>query len=78
MTVELFGAAGCPYTSELREDLRWSGIAFTEYDVDLDTNARARLRSLVGGWPVVPILVENGRIKDVGWRGRACAVGQRP
>jgi glutaredoxin 3 len=72
--VELFGAAGCPYTSELREHLLWNGVAFIEYDVESDTEARSRLRTLVGEHAVVPVLVENGRVKDVGWRGRACAV----
>ncbi len=72
--VELFGAAGCPYTTELREHLQWSGVPFTEYDVESDAAARARLRALVGVRPVVPVLVENGRVKDVGWQGRACAI----
>ncbi len=72
--MELFGAAGCPYTSELREHLQWNGVAFIEYDVESDTGARSRLRTLVGAHTVVPVLVENGRVKDVGWRGRACAL----
>ena len=72
--VELFGTAGCPYTSELREHLQWRGVSFTEYDVERDADAHARLRVLVGAHPVVPVLVENGRVKDVGWRGRACSV----
>ena len=36
--VELFGAAGCPYTTEWREHLLWSGVAFTEYDVEADAS----------------------------------------
>ena len=73
-TVELFGAAGCPYTGELREHLLWNQVAFTEYDVEADAAARARLLSLTGGQAAVPVLVENGVVKEIGWRGRSCAV----
>jgi glutaredoxin len=74
-TIELFGAAGCPYTSELREHLAWNRIAFTEYDVEADADARARLAALTGGRLAVPVLVENGRVTEIGWRGRSCAIG---
>jgi mycoredoxin len=73
-TIELFGAAGCPYTSELREHLLWNRIAFDEYDVETDAAARERLSALTGGRLAVPVLVENGRVKEIGWRGRSCAV----
>lgn len=75
VTLELYGSRGCPYTSELREDLQWKRQPFTEYDVDDDAEAAARLRALTGGHPVVPVLVENGRVKTIGWHGRSCVVG---
>jgi mycoredoxin len=75
--VELYGAAGCPYTSELREHLQWRRVTFAEYDVESDAAARTRLRSLTGGALSVPVLVENGRVKEIGWRGRSCVVGDR-
>lgn len=74
-SIELFGASGCPYTSELREHLLWTGIDFVEYDVEADAGARARLLTLVGTRMAVPVLVEDGRVKEIGWRGRSCAVG---
>jgi mycoredoxin len=74
-TVELFGAAGCPYTSELREHLLWTGVRFVEFDVESDPAARARLLALTGGRAAVPVLVEDGRVVDIGWRGRSCAIG---
>ena len=73
-SVELFGAEGCPYTSELREHLEWNGVAFVEYDVETDAAARARLLALTGR-ASVPVLVEDGRVKEIGWRGRCCVVG---
>jgi mycoredoxin len=73
-SVELFGAGGCPYTSELREHLTWNRVAFVEYDVEADPMARARLLSLTAGRPAVPVLVEDGRVKEIGWRGRSCLI----
>ena len=72
--VELYGTATCPYTGELREHLRWRRVAFTEYDVESDAAACARLQALTGNHVAVPVLVEDGRVKEVGWRGRSCLV----
>jgi len=74
--VELFGARCCPYTAEVREHLIWHGTRFTEYDVETDSPARARLVELTGT-AVVPVLVENGLVREVGWRGRSCAIARR-
>jgi mycoredoxin len=73
-STELFGAAGCPYTSELREHLVWSGVTFIEYDVESDATARARLLTLTGGRRSVPVLVQDGQVTQVGWRGRCCSM----
>jgi glutaredoxin len=72
--VELYGTAGCPYTSELREHLLWQGVEFAEYDIETDAQARERLTAIVGA-QVVPVLVENGQVTSIGWQGRSCAVG---
>ena len=74
VAVELYGASHCPYTTEWREHLTWSQVDFVEYDVDADDAARARLLALTGGRAVVPVVVEQGRVKEIGWRGRSCAL----
>ena len=72
---ELFGTAGCPYTSEMREWLEWRGCDFIEYDVEQDPAALQRMRELSGGQRIVPILVEDGKAVQVGWQGNGCVVG---
>jgi len=46
---------------------------FVEYDAESDPAARARLESITGSRSV-PVLVEDGRVVTIGWRGRACQV----
>jgi glutaredoxin len=74
--VELYGTATCPYTSEMREWLEWKRSEFTEYDVESDSDARERMRALVQAPFTVPLLVEDGKVIQVGWRGRGCVVGK--
>ena len=72
---ELFGAAGCAYTSEMREWLEWNGRTFVEHDVERDPEALARMRAVTGGQSTVPVLVEDGKVVQIGWQGRGCFVG---
>ena len=71
---ELYGTAGCPYTQEMREWLEWRGCEFVEYDVEADAEARGRMRALAGASRTVPVLVEDGKVTQVGWQGRGCTV----
>lgn len=75
-SLELYGTAGCPYTQELREWLEWKGKEFEEYDVETDDEARERMHALSAAPYSVPLLVENGKVIQVGWQGRACVVGK--
>lgn len=72
MRLELYATRTCAFCAELREQLEWDGRAFVEYDVEADPDARARLFELAGGSTLVPVLVEDGRIAQVGWQGRGC------
>ncbi|HJT52845.1 MAG TPA: glutaredoxin domain-containing protein [Candidatus Angelobacter sp.] len=72
--LELFGAARCPYTLEMREWLEFGRRDFVEYDVEADSQARARLREIAADVRTVPVLVEDGRVVEVGFRGRGCMV----
>jgi glutaredoxin len=72
--VELYGTRSCPYTQELREWLEFRGTEFVEFDVDDDLDARARIRALSSGQRTVPVLVEDGKISQIGWQGRGCVL----
>jgi len=74
--LELYGTAACPYTSELREWLEWKGNKFTEYDVERDMEARERMWHIAQPPYTVPLLVEDGKVIQVGWQGRGCMVGK--
>ena len=70
--LELFGSASCPYTAQLREDLEWRRVPFSEYDVDADREALARMLQLTGGDRTIPVLSDSGRVVQVGFEGRGC------
>jgi glutaredoxin len=72
--LELYGTARCPHTGEMREWLEWKRSDFVEYDVEADPAARARMREISAGQRTVPILVEDGKVVQVGWQGRGCIV----
>ena len=72
---ELFGTASCQYTQEMREWLEWKRCDFVEHDVEADAEARKRLLALVSGQRTVPVLVEDGKVVQIGWQGRGCVVG---
>jgi mycoredoxin len=74
MSRELYGTPGCPWTAELRQELEWDGREFVEYDVESDPAAFARLAALTGGRRAVPVLVEDGQVRQIGYQGRSCLV----
>ena len=73
---ELYGTASCPYTREMREWLEWKGKDFEEYDIETDQEAAERMRALAPAPYSVPLLVQDGKLIQVGWQGRACVVGK--
>ena len=75
MKYELYGTSRCPYTSEMRDWLELRRLEFVEYDVEADRAALERMKALAGGQRAVPVLVEDGRVSQIGWQGRSCIVG---
>lgn len=75
--LELYGSASCPFTAQLREELQWQRKVFTEYDVERDPEAFARLIGLCDGDRTVPVLIEDDRVVQVGYEGRGCYAAPR-
>lgn len=73
-TFELYGAARCPHTSEMRDWLEWTRAEFVEYDVEADADGRSRMRQIAAGQRSVPLLAQEGKVVQVGWRGQSCIV----
>ncbi len=71
---ELYGTSTCPYTQDMREWLEWQGHVFVEYDVEADAAALLRMQAATGGQRTVPVLLEDGKVAQVGWQGRGCIV----
>lgn len=72
--LELYGTAHCPYTQDMREWLEFNRRDFVEYDVEADAQARQKMRELDSSLRKVPVLVEDGKVVQVGWQGRGCPV----
>jgi glutaredoxin len=75
--LELFGSSGCPYTQEMREWLEFGRREFIEFDVDADPVAFTRMCGATGQ-RMVPVLLEDGKVVEIGWQGRGCVVGAAP
>ena len=73
-TLELFGTARCPHTQEMRDWLEFRRCAFVEYDVESDLVARRRMHAIAKGERSVPLLVQDGKVVQVGWQGHSCVV----
>ena len=58
----------------MREWLELRNLDFVEYDVERDASALERMKSLAPGQRAVPVLVEDGRVVQIGWQGRSCVV----
>lgn len=70
---EVYGAKHCRYTTELLEELEWRGEDFVYFDVEEDGAALKRMLELTRQ-RTVPVLVEDDEVKEIGYKGRSCAV----
>lgn len=73
---ELYGSSSCPFTQELRDWLDLKGRDYVEYDVEADADALARMQALTKQ-RTIPVLVEDGKVVQIGWQGRGCIVATR-
>jgi len=72
--LEVYGSKHCQYTAELIEELEWQSVVFTYYDVDVDKDALEQMMLLTQNGRSIPVLVEDGKVKSVGYQGRSCII----
>ncbi|MCU0569136.1 MAG: glutaredoxin 3 [Oculatellaceae cyanobacterium Prado106] len=57
--VEIYTWQTCPYCIRAKMLLKWKGIAFTEYKIDGDNNARTQMADRANGRRSVPQIFIN-------------------
>jgi len=53
-----------------RKFYRERGIAFEELNAQDNLAIRREMLSITDGDPTVPVIVEDGQLKQIGWEGR--------
>ena len=70
MEVKIYTKPGCPYCAKAREHYTERGIAFQDLNAQDNLDYRAEMLSISNGDPTVPVIVEDGLLKQIGWEGR--------
>jgi glutaredoxin len=70
LEVRIYTKPGCPYCEKARQSYNARGIAFEERNAQDNMKFRKEMLAITDGDPTVPVIVENGRLKQIGWEGR--------
>jgi glutaredoxin len=70
MSVILYTKPGCPYCAKARDYYNGKGISFEDRNAQDNLDYRKEMFAFSDGDPTVPVIVENGRLKQIGWEGR--------
>jgi len=66
--IEIYVKNGCPFCRQQLEELDRDGIQYRVLNVSSDPEALKRAREDFGA-DKVPVLVENNKVKAIGYRG---------
>jgi len=66
----IYTKPGCPYCAKAREHYTSAGIPFDERNAQDNPQFRKEMLSITDGDRTVPVIVEEGRLKQIGWEGR--------
>ncbi|MBI3651354.1 MAG: glutaredoxin [Acidobacteria bacterium] len=70
MSVIIYTKPGCPHCAKAREYYTQKGIAFDDRNAQDNLEYRKEMFGFSDGDPTVPVIVENGKLKQIGWEGR--------
>ena len=68
--VIIYTKPGCPYCAKARSWYTAQGIQFEERNAQDDQTYRREMLSYSNNDPTVPVIVVDGRLKQIGWEGR--------
>jgi len=70
MSIIIYTKPGCPYCAKAREFYNERGITFEDRNAQDNLVYRKEMLAISDGDPTVPVIVENGKLKQIGWEGR--------
>ncbi len=70
MSVIIYTKPGCPHCAKALEHYTQQGIAFDDRNAQDNLHYRKEMFAYSDGDPTVPVIVENGKLKQIGWEGR--------
>jgi len=66
----MYTKPGCPYCAKARDWYNEQGIPFKEKNAQDNRAYRREMFSFSNGDPTVPVIVIDGKLKQIGWEGR--------
>jgi glutaredoxin 3 len=70
MKVLLYTKPGCPYCAKARDYYTQRSIPFEEKNAQDNLEFRKEMLVFSKGDPTVPVIIEDGQLKQIGWEGR--------
>lgn len=70
MSLIIYTKPGCPYCAKAREYYTQQGKVFEDRNAQDNLEYRKEMLAFSDGDPTVPVIVEDGSLKQIGWEGR--------
>jgi len=66
----MYTKPGCPHCAKAKDWYNAEGISFTEKNAQDNREYRKEMFAFSNNDPTVPVIVEDGKLKQIGWLGR--------
>ena len=70
LEVKIYTKPGCPHCAKAMAYYNEHKIPFQEFNAQDNLDYRKEMLAISKGDPTVPVIVEDGRLKQIGWEGR--------
>lgn len=70
MSIIIYTKPGCPHCAKAREHYTQHGISFEDRNAQDNMDYRREMLAITNGDPTVPVIVDKGQLKEIGWQGR--------